>query len=76
MIYFAFFLNRSHRLSSELISSACQLAQARWPAADVVTMVDGGAVLSRNPGYCFKCAGFVSDGMTQGGLVSLRLEGA
>lgn len=65
-------------LASDLIRSA--VAATRWiwpdvPAAGMVTMVDAGKVRhKRDPGRCFRRAGFVPAGETQeAGLLVMRL---
>jgi hypothetical protein len=55
------FRNEGAGLSSELIAEALAATRAAWgdpPAGGTLTFVDEGAVASRNPGYCFLCAGF------------------
>lgn len=59
------FRNESPILSSVLIEEACQLAWKRWPGERLYTYVDGSKVKSRNPGYCFKKAGFQTCGITK-----------
>ena len=71
------FRNESTILSSTLICEA--VAITRWkygtpPTSGMVTMIDASKVKSRNPGYCYKCAGFVQVGFTKGGLVILQLR--
>ena len=64
-------------LSSELIIQA--LACTRWKYPDVpefgmITFVDRTKVRSkRDPGYCFKKAGFHNVGKTKGGLDALQI---
>lgn len=72
LIYLAFFQNNSGHRSSDLARAACALAWDRWPAQEIVTLVDPRVVRSSNPGYCFQCAGFTKAGTTQGGLIELR----
>ncbi len=55
------FRNESPSLSSTLILEA--VAATRWyfgdpPEDGMVTIIDQRKLLSRNPGYCFKVAGF------------------
>jgi hypothetical protein len=54
----AVFHNESKVLSSRLILKAELFAWAKWPAERLFTYVDPKAVNSRNPGYCFKMAGW------------------
>jgi hypothetical protein len=70
------FRNEGAGLSSELIREA--VAATRWrygtpPAAGMVTFVDASQVRSPNPGYCFRCAGFVRVGETASGKLAFRL---
>lgn len=59
------FRNESPILSSTLIQEAVKLAWQRWPGERLYTYVNPRAVKSRNPGYCFKLAGFKSCGETK-----------
>lgn len=61
----AFFRNESAHLSSWLITEAEKLAWERWPGVRLYTYVNAGAVQSRNPGYCFLCAGWRRCGYTK-----------
>lgn len=54
----AVFRNEGKILSSTLILEAEKFAWAKWPGERLFTYVDPGAVNSRNPGYCFKMAGW------------------
>ena len=54
----AIFRNESARRSSEIILEAEELAFAKWGKARCYTYVDPSKILSPNPGYCFKCAGW------------------
>lgn len=71
------FRNESSYLSSELIREAVAATKARWPEVPelgMITFINAGKVRhKRDPGRCFIRAGFVSAGMTKGGLVALRL---
>jgi hypothetical protein len=63
-------------LSSELIVEAIAATRAQWPTAleSCVTFVDRTQVKhKRDPGRCFRRAGFVDVGETEGGLVALAL---
>jgi hypothetical protein len=69
----AVFRNESGILSSQLILEAEQMAWARWPGERLYTYVNADKVKSPNPGYCFKCAGWVACGVTKWkGLVILE----
>lgn len=71
------FRNEGDELSSGLIRAA--IAATRWEWPDVpdlgmVTFVDPAKIRrKRDPGRCYRRAGFKPDGTTQGGLVALRL---
>jgi hypothetical protein len=71
------FRNESAYLSSDLIRQA--VAATLWtygdaPALGMVTFVDTTKVRhKRDPGRCYRKAGFVPCGYTQGGLVALQL---
>ncbi len=54
----AVFRNEGAILSSELILEAEKRAWERWPGERLYTYVNGRAVKSVNPGYCFKRAGW------------------
>ena len=54
----AVFRNESDHLSSELILEAEEIALNKWPGSRLYTYVDPDSVLSKNPGYCFKIAGW------------------
>lgn len=64
-------------LSSELIREACAATVALYgppPPLGMVTFVDRGKTRrKRDPGRCYRKAGFIVDGETKGGLVALRL---
>lgn len=67
--------NRAN-LSSELIREAVAATLWRWPAPDLgmITFVDTRHVRrKRDPGRCYRKAGFQHVGYTQGGLVALQL---
>jgi hypothetical protein len=70
------FRNESAALSSRLITEAVMCT--RWyfgepPPLGMVTFVNTHFTRSRNPGYCYKQAGFRQVGFTKGGLVALQL---
>lgn len=69
------FRNLGAGLSSDLIISATAATYERWaerygtlPAERLRTEIDTRRVLSRNPGYCYLCAGWVRDRMVRGKL--------
>ncbi len=61
----AVFRNESEYLSSELILEAEQLAWDRWPGERLYTYVNPQKIRSKNPGYCFKMAGWKVCGKTK-----------
>jgi hypothetical protein len=67
-------------LSSDLVRQAVAATRWRWsdvPPLGMVTFVDPGRTRrKRDPGRCFRRAGFRPDGYTVGGLVALRLDPA
>lgn len=71
------FRNESDELSSELVVSA--VAATRWffgdpPALGMITLVNADKVRpKRDPGRCFRKAGFQPCGYTKSGLVVLQL---
>jgi hypothetical protein len=66
------FRNESDFLSSDLIKEAMKIARRRWPGERFYTYINSKKILSTNPGYCFKKAGWNYCGMTKGGLVILE----
>jgi hypothetical protein len=73
------FRNEGLGLSSDLIQQAVAATRWRWPEADVpmVTFVDAAKVRhKRDPGRCYRRAGFAVAGQTAGGLVALMLDAA
>jgi hypothetical protein len=56
--YCSIFRNESERLSSEIILEAEHFAVYRWGSGRAFTFIDATAIRSRNPGYCFKKAGW------------------
>lgn len=64
-------------LSSDLIREAIAATRWRWPLVPelgMVTFVDASKTRrKRDPGRCFRRAGFVPCGETKGGLVALQL---
>lgn len=70
------FRNEGPHLSSDMIREADQVAWERWPGDRHYTYVDPKRVKSRNPGWCFICAGWRRCGVTKKGLIVLeRLPG-
>jgi hypothetical protein len=59
------FRNESPHLSSDMILDAEEIAWRRWPQARLFTYVKSEAIKSRNPGYCFKRAGWRQCGITK-----------
>ncbi len=64
----AAFRNESDHRSSDMIRDAETWAWARWPGLRLWTYVNPRKVKSRNPGYCFKAAGWRFCGLTSRGL--------
>lgn len=59
--------------SSELIEAACVLAWRRWPSERLYTYVDPRKVRhKRDPGRCFRRAGFTPCGHTKDGKLILE----
>jgi len=67
------FRNESPHLSSALILEAVACTLARWPAVPELGMVTFVDASKRDPGRCFRSAGFRHVGFTQGGLYALQL---
>jgi hypothetical protein len=67
----AIFRNESQRLSSEIILEAEEWARRTWGSGRMYTYIDPGKVRSRNPGYCFLCAGWERAGISKGGKILL-----
>lgn len=72
------FRREGGRLASDLIRDAVAHTRWRWldvPDLGMVTFVDAAKTRrKRDPGRCFRRAGFEPDGLTAGGLVALRLS--
>lgn len=66
------FRNESKFLSSVLIREADAVADFCWPGERHYTYVRAEAIKSRNPGYCFICAGWNRCGYTNSGLIILE----
>jgi hypothetical protein len=54
----AIFRNESARRSSEIILEAEGMAFSKWGPDRMYTYIDPAKIKSRNPGYCFKVAGW------------------
>jgi hypothetical protein len=71
------FRNEGDRLSSELITAAMAATRAHWPdlpPMGMVTFVDPDKTRrKRDPGRCYRRAGWTPVGHTAGGLVALQL---
>lgn len=71
------FRNESNHLSSELILEAVAATRAKYPVSPVmgmVTFVDTTKTRKkRDPGRCYRKAGFLPVGKTKGGLIALQL---
>ena len=61
----AVFRNEGTELSSQLITEADALADARWPGERHYTYVAPKRIRSSNPGCCFKAAGWRACGITK-----------
>lgn len=59
------FRNESAIRSSDLIKAAMAIAWERWPGARLYTYVNPRKVRSKNPGCCFKVAGWRRCGITK-----------
>jgi hypothetical protein len=72
------FRNESEHLSSDLIREAVAATIAVFgmpPSLGMITFVDAAKTRrKRDPGRCFRRAGFVHVGFTKGGLYALRLD--
>ncbi len=68
----AVFRNESDHRSSDMIIDAEHWARDRWGSIRAYTYVSADKVLSKNPGYCYKAAGWKSAGETKGGLLILE----
>lgn len=64
----AIFRNESGRLSSEIILECEGIAFERWGRGRMYTYVNPEKIKSRNPGYCFKQAGWQKIGTSKSGL--------
>lgn len=67
----AVFRNESKILSSDLIREADAIADFCWPGERHYTYIRAEAITSRNPGFCYLCAGWTRCGYTKAGLLIL-----
>lgn len=71
------FRNESGHLASELIQEAVAATLAKWPippSLGMVTFVDPSKVRrKRDPGRCYRKAGFQLVGKTKGGLLAWQI---
>src|SRR5688572_19042652 len=63
----AMFRNESARRSSDIILEAESMAVEKWGPNRMYTYVDPSKIASRNPGYCFKRAGWRFVRLSAGG---------
>ena len=63
----AIFRNESDRQSSDIILEAERMAVEKWGPGRAYTYVDPRKITSRNPGYCFKMAGWQFVRTSKGG---------
>lgn len=63
------FRNESGVLSSLLIAEAENAARKRWGTVRAFTYVDPEKVRSKNPGFCFKAAGWTMVATAKGKLL-------
>jgi hypothetical protein len=68
----AVFRNESAHQSSTLIRQADEIADCIWPGSRHYTYVNAERIASKNPGYCFQCAGWRRCGRTKGGLLIME----
>ena len=68
------FRNEGSRVSSELVLEAERMAQAKWGDMRMYTYIAPDKIQSRNPGYCFKVAGWRKIGVSKKGLHLLVKE--
>lgn len=61
------FRNESKRLSSEIIWEAEDYARRKWGKIRAFTYIDANKIKSKNPGYCFKRAGWMKCGESANG---------
>jgi hypothetical protein len=68
----AVFGNEGNKKSSILIREAVKIARSRWYKERLYTYVNPYKIKSKNPGCCFKMAGWKKCGITRGGLIILE----
>lgn len=68
------FRNESNRLSSDIILEAEHFAVEKWGVGRAFTMIDPQKIASKNPGYCFKRAGWKLCGRTKNGKLILEKD--
>ena len=71
------FRNESGVLSSQLIIEAVAATRYHWPVPErgLITFVDSNAVRKkRDPGRCYRRAGFEHVGFTKGGLYAFQMK--
>lgn len=68
------FRNETNRQSSDIILECEAIAEQRWGVNRKFTYVNPSKILSRNPGYCFKMAGWKFMRISKGGLHLLAKE--
>ena len=61
-------------LSSEIILEAEGWAFKEWRPNRLYTFIDPKKIKSKNPGYCFKVAGWKQQGVSKSGKVILAKE--
>lgn len=66
--YCSIFRNEGPRRSSEVILECEEIAHGYWGRNRMFTYIDPEKVASKNPGYCFKCAGWSHVGYSAQGL--------
>ncbi len=62
------FRNESQHLSSDLIRKAVEITLREWgapPPGGLITYVQEARIASANPGFCFKRAGWKTDGRSK-----------
>lgn len=68
------FRNESKYKASLLIRQADAIANFCWPGERHYTYVDARRIRSKNPGCCFKAAGWKPCGNTKSGLLILEFN--
>lgn len=69
----AVFRNEGRQQSSALLLEAERIALRKWPGSRLYTYVNPALIANkRNPGYCFKMAGWRPCGTTKGNLLILE----